>query len=617
MAKIHQLPDHIVNQISAGEVIQRPANALKEIIENSIDAGATSIQVELINGGTKLIKVFDNGIGIEQEDLTLALQRHATSKIQSIQDIQKIISMGFRGEGLASIASISRLTLTSKTNVSDYAYQISSFDGKLSEVSITSHPNGTTIEVLDIYFNVPARKKFLKSENTEYSHALNVFEKLALVHPEIAFSLKHNHKIIHDLPIQSLLERIGSLLGHEFINASLPINEQHPTLKLSGYIAKPTFNQGNSNKQHIFVNQRIVKDKVVLHAIKQAYKDVLHQALTPAFILFININPEDIDVNIHPTKTEIKFRESQAVHQFVYHKINQILLTTTAGIQESISNVSNTLEQIFRTEKSNSSTSNDYLSNSNNNISNRNFNASVSSYYTKNYSTPSTMIPKSKPSQVQDYLNYLESVQSDNVSKNLCDTAPPPLGFAIAQLLDIYILAETTDGLILVDMHAAHERVNYELLKQQVKKNGIQSQQLLLPQSYDGSVEEIELIKNNLHTINHLGFYLEVIDEQLIKIIAVPQPLIKSNAIELVQSVLEEIKEFGQSYISDNLINQLLSSMACHGSIRSGRRLTITEMNALLRDMENTIKSNQCNHGRPTWIKLKLDDLNKLFLRGQ
>ncbi|MCV2503685.1 MAG: DNA mismatch repair endonuclease MutL [Neisseriaceae bacterium] len=394
-------------------------------------------------------------------------------------------------------------------------------------------------------------------------------------------------------------------MGNEFVNASLSIDEQHPALSLKGYIAKPTFNQGNSNKQYIFVNRRFVKDKVILHAIKQAYKDVLHQALTPAFVLFIDIAPEDIDVNIHPTKTEIKFRESQAVHQFVYYKINQVLQTTSAGVQESVSNISHTFDQIFHTE------------NPSNNVSNKAFSTATTNHYSFKNHTLSNPISKPSSSQIQDYLNYLEPKQLDSPSEHLHDTAPAPLGFAIAQLLGIYILAETTDGLILVDMHAAHERVNYELLKQQIKNNGIQSQQLLLPQIYEGSLEEVELIQNNFNIINQLGFSLEIINEQQIQILAVPKPLIKSNIIELVQSMLEEIKEFGQAYISENLINQLLSTMACHGSIRSGRQLTITEMNALLRDMENTIKSNQCNHGRPTWVKLKLDDLDKLFLRGQ
>ena len=611
MKPIKRLPDHVVNQIAAGEVIERPANALKELLENSIDAGADIIRIELMLGGTKLIKVVDNGCGISKEDLPLALERHATSKITSFNDIEHLASLGFRGEGLASMASISRCKLISKTSSATYAYSISSLNGQLSDVSVASHPDGTTVEINDIYFNVPARKKFMKSAATEYAHARDIIDRLSLTHPEIAFTLKHNQKTVLNLPKQSEQERISTIVGEDFMKAALPINVTHHDISLNGYIAKPTFMHTNSHKQFLFVNKRAVRDKTVSHAIKQAYQDVLHQGLNPAYVLFIDIDPATIDVNIHPSKSEIKFRDSHSVHQLIYHKLNQTLTHNTGASQgEAISHLTVTGQHSPSKQKNltPSVVNQSHLS------ERRLQHASYMTNAYKNISPP----PKKEVSQ-QQIDAYLHSFSQQDQQKHLStELTPPALGYALGQLLGIYILAATEDGLIIVDMHAAHERVVYEQMKTAVTKQGnIPAQQLLLPEIYETNLEEITLAKEYQIMIEQLGFHLRLDEEHyLIHILSVPQPLIKSNSKELIAAVLNEFKLAGSSQHSQELMNALLATASCHGAIRAGRQLTLQEMNVLLRDMEKTVKSNQCNHGRPTWIKLKLSELDQLFLRG-
>lgn len=611
MKSIRRLPDHVVNQIAAGEIIERPANALKEILENSIDAGADIIRIELMLGGTKLIKVMDNGHGISKEDLSLALERHTTSKITSFNDIAHLASLGFRGEGLASIASISRCKLISKTSSATYAYSISSLNGQISDVSVASHPDGTTVEINDIYFNVPARKKFMKSAATEYAHSRDIVDRLSLTHPEIAFTLKHNQKTVLNLAKQSEQERISTVLGEDFMTAALPINATYHGISLKGYIAKPTFMHTNSHKQFLFVNKRAVRDKTVSHAIKQAYQDVLHQGLNPAYVLFIDIDPAAIDVNIHPSKSEIKFRDSHSVHQLVHHELNQILTHNTGASQgEAISQLD--------LAKQHSSSEQKKLSPSVNQPHISEHRLQHTPYMTnacKNISSP----PKKEVSQ-QQIDAYLYSFNQQDQHQHLStELTPPPLGYALGQLLGIYILAAAEDGLIIVDMHAAHERVVYEQMKAAVIKQGnIPAQQLLLPTTYETNLEEIILAKEYQIMIEQLGFHLRLDEEHhLIHILSVPQPLIKSNSKELIAAVLNEFKLTGASQHSQELMNTLLATASCYGAIRAGRQLTLQEMNALLRDMEKTVKSNQCNHGRPTWIKLKLSKLDQLFLRGQ
>ena len=626
MPRIHALPDHLVNQIAAGEVVERPAAALKEIIENSIDAGATRIQVELAGGGIRLIRVADNGSGIHADDLPLALSRHATSKIASLQDLEHVRSMGFRGEGLASIASVSRLTLTSRQEGSPAARQVHARDGQIEPAAAAAHPVGTSVEVADLFFNTPARRKFLKSENTEYAHCATVFDRLALANPHIAFELAHNGKTTAKYPAQSQNERIAAVLGPDFQAASLPIDSGNGILRLHGLIAKPTFAQGRSSQQYCFVNNRFVRDKVMLHAAKQAYRDVLHQQITPAFVLFLELPPEMVDVNVHPTKTEIRFRDSQAVHQLVFHTLNKALADTRADQTDSVSNAGSLLQHIHSQRLPESGQGE--------------FSGSPSARTPVAYSPArapqqqrltlqerraawQTYAELYKPSGSEDpelaaleQSRFAPSAEAARLPETHAEEHP--LGFAIAQLLGIYILAQAENSLLLIDMHAAAERVNYEKMKAQRQSHGsLHSQQLLIPVSFEASHEEIAALAEHADLLRQYGLDCSAVGSHTIAVRAVPQMLGKADIPELARSMLQEAAHTGSIRTVEERENRILSTMACHGSVRAGRRLTLPEMNALLRDMENTPRSNQCNHGRPTWVKLTLADLDSLFLRGQ
>ena len=645
MNRIAALPDHLVNQIAAGEVVERPANALKEIVENSIDAGADEINVELSGGGIKLIRVTDNGAGIHADDIELALSRHATSKIASLTDLEHVASMGFRGEGLASIASVSRLTLTSRRAESSHARRISAADGKLHPGGAAAHPVGTTVEVGELFFNTPARRKFLKSENTEYAHCATMLERLALAHPHIAFSLKRDDKAVFHYPAQSLHERVAAVVGEDFQAASLEIDSGEGLMRLSGVIAKPTFAKGKSSQQYCFVNRRFVRDKVMMHAVKQAYRDVLHQALTPAFVLFLDLPPENVDANVHPTKTEIRFRDSQAVHQLVFHTLNKALAHTRADQTESVGNAGQVLHEMLGVQRPSESLS-DGL---NMHTPQPNNFGGLSS----GKSAPAAYSPAARPQQrslslresqaaLNTYaelyrrepqnpdndaeLSQLEQARfgyADRPSENLSDGHEaahntPPLGFAIAQLLGIYILAQAEESLLLIDMHAAAERVNYEKMKAQRQENRqIASQQLLIPVTFAASHEEAAALADHGDTLREYGLDLSSLGGNTLAVRAVPQMLGKSDVAALARSMLHEIAQHGSAQSLEARENAILSTMACHGSVRAGRKLTLPEMNALLRDMEHTPRSNQCNHGRPTWVKLSLKELDALFLRGQ
>lgn len=626
MPRIHALPDHLVNQIAAGEVVERPAAALKEIIENSIDAGATRIQVELAGGGIRLIRVADNGSGIHADDLPLALSRHATSKITSLQDLEHVRSMGFRGEGLASIASVSRLTLTSRQEGSTAARQVRARDGQIEPAAAAAHPVGTSVEVADLFFNTPARRKFLKSENTEYAHCATMFDRLALANPHIAFELVHNGKTTAKYPAQSQNERITAVLGADFQAASLPIDSGNGILRLHGLIAKPTFAQGRSSQQYCFVNNRFVRDKVMLHAAKQAYRDVLHQQITPAFVLFLELPPEMVDVNVHPTKTEIRFRDSQAVHQLVFHTLNKTLADTRADQTDSVSNAGSLLQHIHSQRLPESGQGE--------------FSGSPSARPPVAYSP--ARAPQQQRLTLQEsraaWQTYAElykhsgSEDPELAALEQSRFAPGaeaarlpethaeehPLGFAIAQLLGIYILAQAENSLLLIDMHAAAERVNYEKMKAQRQSHGsLHSQQLLIPVSFEAGHEEMAALAEYADLLRQYGLDCSAVGSHTIAVRAVPQMLSKADIPELARSMLQEAAHTGSIRTVEERENRILSTMACHGSVRAGRRLTLPEMNALLRDMENTPRSNQCNHGRPTWVKLTLADLDSLFLRGQ
>lgn len=664
MSRIAALPDHLVNQIAAGEVVERPANALKEIVENSIDAGATAIEVELAGGGIRLIRVSDNGGGIHPDDIELALHRHATSKIKTLNDLEHVASMGFRGEGLASIASVSRLTLTSRQDGSAHATQVKAEDGKLSSPTAAAHPVGTTIEAAELFFNTPARRKFLKSENTEYAHCATMLERLALAHPHIAFSLKRDGKPVFKLPAQSLHERIAAIVGEDFQAASLEIDSGNGALRLYGAIAKPTFAKGKTDKQYCFVNHRFVRDKVMLHAVKQAYRDVLHNALTPAFVLFLDLPPEAVDVNVHPTKTEIRFRDSQQVHQLVFHTLNKALADTRADLTESIGNAGEVLHEITGIRPAATSSENEpselrpHPTASSENI----FAAAPSAHaseprnaFSSGKTAPMPYQAARAPQQrslslresraaLNTYAELFKNTAADEADIELAqfeqarfgttsatssenpahtfsdDSKPelPPLGFAIAQLLGIYILAQAEDSLLLIDMHAAAERVNYEKMKRQRQENGnLQSQRLLIPVTFAASHEECATLADHADTLAGFGLELSDIGGNTLAVRAVPAMLGKADVVSLAKDVLGELAQVGSSQTIEEHENHILATMSCHGSVRAGRQLTLPEMNALLRDMENTPRSNQCNHGRPTWVKLTLKELDALFLRGQ
>ena len=664
MSRIAALPDHLVNQIAAGEVVERPANALKEIVENSIDAGATAIEVELAGGGIRLIRVSDNGGGIHPDDIELALHRHATSKIKTLNDLEHVASMGFRGEGLASIASVSRLTLTSRQDGSAHATQVKAEDGKLSSPTAAAHPVGTTIEAAELFFNTPARRKFLKSENTEYAHCATMLERLALAHPHIAFSLKRDGKPVFKFPAQSLHERIAAIVGEDFQAASLEIDSGNGALRLYGAIAKPTFAKGKTDRQYCFVNHRFVRDKVMLHAIKQAYRDVLHNALTPAFVLFLDLPPEAVDVNVHPTKTEIRFRDSQQVHQLVFHTLNKALADTRADLTESVGNAGEVLHEITGIRPAATSSENEPSEfRPNPTASSENiFAAAPSTHASELRSTFSSGKTAPMPYQaarapqqrslslresraaLNTYAELFKNTAADEADIELAqfeqarfgntsamsseipvntfsdDPKPelPPLGFAIAQLLGIYILAQAEDSLLLIDMHAAAERVNYEKMKRQRQENGnLQSQRLLIPVTFSASHEECAALADHADTLAGFGLELSDMGGNTLAIRAVPAMLGKADVVSLAKDVLGELAQVGSSQTIEEHENHILATMSCHGSVRAGRQLTLPEMNALLRDMENTPRSNQCNHGRPTWVKLTLKELDALFLRGQ
>ena len=661
MSRIAALPDHLVNQIAAGEVVERPANALKEIVENSIDAGATAVEVELEGGGIRLIRVSDNGSGIHADDLALALHRHATSKIKTLNDLEHVASMGFRGEGLASIASVSRLTLTSRQAENAHAVRVKAEDGKLSEPSAAAHPVGTTVEVAELFFNTPARRKFLKSENTEYAHCATMLERLALAHPHIAFSLKRDGKQIFKFSVQSLHERIAAIVGDDFYAASLPVEGGNGALRLYGAIAKPTFAKGKTDKQFCFVNHRFVRDKVMIHAVKQAYRDVLHNALTPAFVLFLDLPPEAVDANVHPTKTEIRFRDSQQVHQLVFHTLNKALADTRADLTESVSNAGSVLHEIAGVAampSENRPALSDSLS--------APYAASAAKSAPMPYQaarSPQRALPLNEsraalntyaelfkrgsadddaelaqfeqarfggltyqaeatqpnPNADNQTASAYPAAQPPEASDGLCTGhSAPPLGFAIAQLLGIYILAQAEDSLLLVDIHAAAERVNYEKMKRSRAEQGsLNSQHLLIPVSFAASHEECAALADHADALKSFGLELSDLGGNNIAVRAVPAMLGKADVAALAKDVLAEMAQVGSSRSIEEHENRILATMSCHGSVRAGRMLTLPEMNALLRDMERTPRSNQCNHGRPTWVKLTLKELDALFLRGQ
>ena len=609
MPSIHILSPQLANQIAAGEVVERPASVLKELCENSLDAGAQRVDVEVEQGGIKLIKVRDDGCGISEADLPLALSRHATSKITDLDDLEAVSTLGFRGEALASIASVSRLTLTSNSGDSKGWKAISEGRDMNVELQPAPHPRGSSVEVRDLFFNTPARRKFLRTEGTEYKRIYDGIKKLALSRMDVAFSLRHNQKVQFNLrPATSHAEqekRVADICGPLFMEQALYIDNDRTGIRLWGWIGLPTFSRSQPDLQHFFVNGRSIRDKVVSHAVRQAYQDVLYHGRHPAYVLFLEILPSDVDVNVHPTKHEVRFRESGSIHSFVSSTLKNAL-------------ASDRPQDHLQTGSGNSSAGIEGLTQGNA-LDNQLQQSSLSLL-----STPSSGYQQTWQGSQSGFnsvntplSNYQSLYSGQGQDQAEGDHEIPPLGFAIAQLKGIFILAENSHGLIVVDMHAAHERITYEQMKQAFEDQSLASQPLLVPESLALSQREADIVEAHYGLFEQLGFSIERVALESVIVREIPAILRGSKVEGLLRDVVSDLLEHGTSQRIREHINEILSTMACHGSVRANRKLSIPEMNGLLRDMEITERSGQCNHGRPTWSQLTLDQLDKLFLRGQ
>lgn len=622
--RIQLLPDQLISQIAAGEVVERPASALKELLENSLDAGSTDISVALLQGGVKQLRVADNGKGIAQADLALALTRHATSKIASLEDLESVASLGFRGEALASIASISRTQILSREQNTKHAWRIASNGSEISPIEPTALDAGTIVEVSDLYFNTPARRKFLKLEGTEFGHCEDAFERIALSRPDVAFQLQHNGRVLSRYAIGAPDRRFTEVLGDEFSAESLSLDESAAGLRLWGRAAKPTFNRHSRDTQYVYVNGRFVRDKLIAHAIRQAYQDVLHHDRHPAFVLFLECDPTLVDVNVHPAKTEVRFRDSQAIHRFIFHSLHKALATPT-GVSNAVTagqathnpfagNDANTLYPTFQSQINLSAQQpNDFyqtlFGNQNRFQSQNSPNIQTDSLQANNHAASSDA-------------NFSRAENSVNLSENNGEfKAEFPLGFAVAQIHGIYVLAQNAQGLVVVDMHAAHERIMYEKLKNALDTKAVAMQPLLLPVSFHADKLQVAAVSEALasqdNIFEQLGFDIAIISPTTLAVRGVPVMLQQADAVTLARDVLSDLREFGASRALTERRNELLGTMACHAAVRANRSLTIPEMNALLRDMEATERSGQCNHGRPTWFQVSMSDLDKMFMRGK
>ncbi len=601
MSRIHRLSPRLANQIAAGEVVERPASVAKEVLENSLDAGATRVEIDVESGGTRLIRIRDNGAGMEPEDLPLALARHATSKISSLEDLECVGSLGFRGEALASIGSVSRLTLTSNHRDDSSEGCSALCEGREMEVQLrpAPHPRGTTVEVRDLFFNTPARRKFLRTEKTEFNHLEEVVKRLALSRFEVAFSLRHNGKLIHNLgSADSTAEqqrRVAAVCGPAFMEQALYIETERSDMRLRGWLALPTFSRSQADLQYFFVNGRVIRDKLVAHAVKQAYRDVLYHGRHPAFVLYLDLDPAQVDVNVHPGKHEVRFRDSRAVHQCIFSGLHRALAEVRPESAPAPLATPEGLAVDVRTGEIARQPGLGWGGNG------------------SAYRPPPAPAPGRAMEQVRSYAG----LHPERLPGQETPEEAPPLGYAMAQLKGIYILAENAEGLVLVDMHAAHERITYERLKAARALDAIPAQPLLVPQAIAVSQREVLLAQEHAELFQGLGLTLDVAGEESLLVRQIPVTLRDSDVEALVRDVLSDLVEYGSSDRIEAHMDEILSTMACHGSVRANRRLTIPEMNALLRDMEETERAGQCNHGRPTWTRLTLEELDKLFLRGR
>ncbi|HEY4038709.1 MAG TPA: DNA mismatch repair endonuclease MutL [Burkholderiaceae bacterium] len=582
---IRRLPDSLISQIAAGEVIERPASVVKELIENALDAGARAIEVRLEGGGVRRIAVGDDGAGIERDDLALALARHATSKIASLQDLEAVTSLGFRGEALAAIASVASVSITSRTAQASHAWRVDAASG-LIEAAVGNL--GTRVEVGDLFLNTPARRKFLKSEPTELGHCVSQVERIAASHPQVGFRVLHEGRAVLSAPPSSALERLRSLLPKGLEASLLPIEADAGVLSLSGWAAAPTASRARADAQFFYVNGRSVRDRLLSHAARAAYNDVLHGHAQPVYCLYLAIDPTQVDVNVHPTKAEVRFRDAPAVHRFVSQAVVRAIATGAGSTPEAAAAASSALQRI----------------------------------------APGGPWPAQRGDAwsqgalriAQPVGAYFQMAAPDRMTvatATIESDGSPPLGYAIAQLADIYVLAQNQAGLVLVDMHAAHERVVYERLKHALDSQRMPRQQLLIPHVFVADAVQIATAEEHRAALEQLGLELTVASPGELAVRAVPLTLAQADAAQLARDVLRELSKYGASQALNDQRDELLATMACHGAIRAGRRLTLGEMNALLREMESTDRADQCNHGRPTWVQLGIEELDRLFLRGR
>ncbi|WP_421869837.1 DNA mismatch repair endonuclease MutL [Motiliproteus sp.] len=627
MNRISLLSPRLANQIAAGEVVERPASVVKELLENSLDAGADRIEIDVEQGGVKLIRLRDNGSGVIKDDLALALSRHATSKIKDLDDLEAVATLGFRGEALASISSVSRLTLTSCAAGVAESWQVRA-EGRemVPELQPAAHPPGTTIEMRDLFFNTPARRKFLRTEKTEFGHLEEVVKRLALSRFDVAISLRHNGRVIHQLrPASSQVElerRVASLCGPKFMENAVALDVEAAGLRLWGWVGLPTFSRSQADLQYFFVNGRSIRDKLVAHAVRQAYRDVLYNGRHPTFVLFLELNPADVDVNVHPTKHEVRFRDGRLVHDFLFRTLHRGLAEVSPADQVEAGGVS----PPGLTQLDSGQPVADPVQQVQQQAMPLGFNPNPSSQPTAGQVREQIAAYAAlHPAQAAVGVGQSRGIESvPSIDRNLEPTLPPesatetpPLGYAVAQLHGIYILSQNEQGLVVVDMHAAHERVVYERMKVSFAEEGITSQPLLVPQSMALSSQEADCAEEFSELFKQLGFELARMSEESLVIRQVPALLKQTDVEQLVRDVLADLRVLGDSDRVQAEMNQILATMACHGSVRANRQLTLPEMNALLRDMERTERSGQCNHGRPTWTQLDMDALDKLFLRGQ
>jgi DNA mismatch repair protein MutL len=596
MSAIRAMPELLVSQIAAGEVVERPASVLKELLENSLDAGAAEIQVTLAEGGAKRVQVDDDGAGIAREDLPLALARHATSKIATLEDLEAVATMGFRGEALASIAAVARVELVSRARGTAHAWSVAAEGGPAQEPRPAARAPGTTVAVQDLYFNTPARRKFLRTGATEFGHCDEVFRRVALARPDLAFSLKHNGRVSAHLAPQPLAARAGALLGGEFTAASVALDERAGPLRLFGLAGTPQAARSRADSQYFYVNNRFVRDRLLAHAVREAYRDTLHGERQPAYVLFLELDPRGVDVNVHPAKTEVRFRDARAVHQFVFHALRRALAPSAAEAPVSYASVSPQSGPAL---------------------------------------SPQGPAIQAALAMAEPVASYRPAAEAWRSAQDLQPRAgpgmpsgaaraplpvsekAPPLGYALAQLHGVYILAQNEAGLVLVDMHAAHERILMEKLKLRLDSGAIERQSLLVPVVFRAEAIDVATAEDSREALASLGLEVSVAGPNELAVRSAPALLAGGDVAALARALLAELREYGAAQVLAARQNELLATMACHAAVRANRALSLPEMNALLREMEETERSGSCNHGRPTWYQLTLGDLDKLFLRGR